>query len=872
MAFDLKSRMFKSLQFRVMAALMLGLGLSVTLLIVHLSSSKLEALMDLGEAASRNQTLLAAGQARAGIERRDKTYLENIYFDLVFGQEDEAFEKPIIQMLRVSDAQGDGLKSYETLDGPQVDPSVLDAQAAQAVASQTAQESRQGDLYVISAPVFSDMEREVIGAISIAWDQGPLRAGVVQSTMRSAFIGFAAAVAVLLAIGMVMQRLVLYPISALAGAVSRIQESGDLATMPPEVVERQDEIGSLAARFQALLAQSNAQILTRRQQLDTALESMAQGLCLFDGTHRLVMSNRRVEEIYGLAKGTLHPGMHIRDVLKACRDAGNYSDARILEIEQTLCKPARSQRALPYLEIISGGRSISVLRVPMPEGGWVATFEDVTERKRTEAKIEHMAMHDALTGLPNRISFRQQLDRALNTTARGQQLAVMCLDLDHFKAVNDTLGHPIGDALLKQVGQRLQGCLRQSKVVARLSGDEFAIVENNVSSVEEVGQLAERIVNRLSEPYEICGHHIVIGSCIGIAIAPADGSDPEALVKAADLALYRAKSEGRGTYRFFEQAMDARMQDRRALELDLRAAFAKNELELYYQPIVNLQTGRVSCFEALLRWTHETRGAVSPAEFVPLAEEIGLITQLGSWVLKEACRTAAQWPDDVRIAVNLSPVQFRSLALISEVEAALEDSGLAPDRLELEITETVLLRHTEMTLSILQRLRKLGVRISMDDFGTGYSSLSYLRTFPFDKIKIDRSFIKDVVHHGDAQAIVRAISSMGTSLGMATTAEGVETIDQLEKLRSEGCTEVQGFYFSPAVRFGEVQALLGRIDATSKPACSIAALTRATPPGEAPGAIASPAALAATAVSAQAPVIVNNFDDQPRPVVYRALQ
>ncbi|MGR3633449.1 MAG: putative bifunctional diguanylate cyclase/phosphodiesterase [Limimaricola soesokkakensis] len=806
---------FSSLRFKVLAALMLGLGLSFSLMILHLSSSKLGALVELAEAASRNQTMLAAGQARAGIEADDESYLESIYSDLVFGQGGEAHEAARIRMLRVSETGGRGLPSYEMANGPQVATQQLDDMALAAMEQGEVQEGRQGDLLLVSAPVRDQSGRDVIGAISIAWDHWHLRAGVMTSTLRSAMIGFAAALAVMLLTGLAMQRLVLRPIGSLARAVERIQETGNLSRMPRTVLERRDEIGSLANRFQALLAQSNAQIMTRRNQLDAALESMAQGLCLFDGAHRLVMSNRRVEEIYGLPTGALTEGMHISEVLQACRDAGNYSDQRIKEIEKTLTRSNRTPRPLHSLESLTGGRVISVVRVPMPEGGWVATFEDVTERKRTEAKIEHMAMHDNLTGLPNRLSFRQKLEEALLQAPRGQQLAVLCLDLDHFKAVNDTLGHPVGDALLKQVGKRLQGALRQSSVVARLSGDEFAIIEKNVASVEETGQLADRLVHALSEPYEIDGHQIVIGSCIGIALAPSDGRSADKLVKAADLALYRAKSEGRGTYRFFEKAMDARMQERRALELDLRAAFAKNELELHYQPIINLATGKVSCFEALLRWRHETRGAVSPGEFVPLAEEIGLITQLGAWVLHEACRMAAQWPDGVRVAVNLSPVQFRSMALISEVEAALKASGLAPERLELEITETVLLRHTELTLSILKRLRAIGVRISMDDFGTGYSSLSYLRTFPFDKIKIDRSFIKDVVHHDDAEAIVRAISSMGASLGMATTAEGVETLDQLEKLRREGCTEVQGYYFSPAVHTDEVLALLGRIGSSA---------------------------------------------------------
>ncbi len=811
MVFGISSRFNRSLRVKVLAALMLGLGISFGLMILHLSTSQLRALTALAEDTSRSQTLLAAGQARDGITRRDESFLENIYFDLVFGRDDATDDTPRIKMLLVTDAEGLSLKSYETLDGPHVPASMLDDLARSATVGAATEQRRDGDLVLISAPVFSDLDRQVIGAVSIAWDQSHLRAGVMIATLKSGILGLAGALAVMLAMGVTMQRMVLRPIALLAAAVRRIQSDGDLKGMPQSVLERRDEIGSLAIRFQALLAQSNARTLARRQQLDAALESMAQGLCLFDGSHRLVMNNRRVEEIYGVAPGTFTEGMHIRDVLKACKDAGNYSAGRIVEIGTTLTKPIRSSRPLVYLEQIRDGRTISVVRVPMPNGGWVATFEDVTERKRTEAQIEHMALHDPLTGLPNRASFNAQLNGALGRGSRRQQLAVMCLDLDHFKPVNDTLGHSVGDALLRQVGNRLRGCLRHSSVVARIGGDEFAIIERDIASAEEPGKLAERIVKALGEPFDIDGHQVIIGTSVGIALAPPDGNDPDKLMKAADLALYRAKSDGRGGYCFFEEEMDAKMQERRALELDLRNAFANNELEVHYQPIVNLETGRVSCFEALLRWRHATRGQVPPGEFVPLAEEIGLINQIGVWVLREACKMAAQWPEEVRVAVNLSPVQFRSLVLVSEVEAALHQSGLAPGRLELEITEAVLLQHTEPTLNMLVQLRALGVRISMDDFGTGYSSLSYLRTFPFDKIKIDRSFIKDVVHHGDALAIVRAISSMGMSLGMATTAEGVETLDQLEKLRSEGCTEVQGFYFSPAVHVAEVMALLGRI-------------------------------------------------------------
>ncbi|SDE81204.1 putative bifunctional diguanylate cyclase/phosphodiesterase [Limimaricola pyoseonensis] len=813
----------RSLRLKVQAILMLGLGLCFSLVILQQSSSRLGGLMEFGEAASRDRTVLAASLARHGIEMDEPGYLAAIRSDLAMPPHDEdaaaaQMEAPAIAGLRITGTDGGVLERFAAEGAAPLAPGLLDAQAAAAIELCEVQQARHGELFVVTAPVMGGGDGGgqpvPIGTISIAWDHGHLRAGVFEATAKTALLGLAAALAVIALLGATVQRMVLEPLAQLARAVRRIQANGDLSQMPAGVLERCDEIGSLAVRFQSLLAQSNAQILARREQLDTALEQMAQGLCLFDSHHRLVISNRRLEEIYGLAEGELEEGMGLDEVLAACRRAGNYDQARVEEIKLALGRTQGGGEPLRYLEAIRDGRLVSVVRVPLPRGGWVATFEDVTERKRTEAQVEHMAQHDALTGLPNRRRFRDKLDEALAQSARGRQMAVLALDLDNFKPVNDTLGHSVGDALLQEVAQRLRGCLRQSSTVARLGGDEFAIIERDIASPGEPGRLAERVVAALGVPYEIEGHQIVIGTSIGISIAPPDGVNPEELLKAADLALYRAKADGRGTYRFFEPQMDARMQKRRALELDLRRALAEGELQLHYQPIVNLETGRVSCLEALLRWPHESRGQVSPGEFIPLAEEIGLIGQIGAWVLREACASAARWPAEVRVAVNLSPLQFRSLTLVAEVEAALAESGLAPQRLELEITEAVLLQHSEQTLAILKRLRGLGVRISMDDFGTGYSSLGYLRTFPFDKIKIDRSFIRDVVNHGDALAIVRAISSMGASLGMVTTAEGVETSDQLERLRSEGCTEVQGFYFSPAVCGAEVMALLERIGRT----------------------------------------------------------
>jgi diguanylate cyclase (GGDEF)-like protein len=398
---------------------------------------------------------------------------------------------------------------------------------------------------------------------------------------------------------------------------------------------------------------------------------------------------------------------------------------------------------------------------------------------------------------------------------RGERLAVLCLDLDRFKSVNDTLGHPIGDRLLIAAADRLRQCVRDNDIVARLGGDEFAIVQTGSAEPTDATTLAARLIETISTPYELDGHQVVVGLSIGIAVAPNDGLDPDQLLKNADIALYRAKADGRGTYRFFEPEMDARMQARRTLELDLRKASANGEFELFYQPQVDVQTRRINGFEALLRWHHPQRGMVTPSDFIGLAEDTGLIVPLGAWVLQQACTEAATWPRDIKVAVNLSPVQFKSKNLLPVIVSALAKSGLSPGRLELEITESVLLQDSDATLTMLHQMRDLGLKISMDDFGTGYSSLSYLRKFPFDKIKIDQSFIREMSGN-DSLAIVRAVTAMGTSLGIVTTAEGVETFEQFEQLKLEGCNEVQGYLFSPPRPASEVKELLSRLNTKLK--------------------------------------------------------
>jgi diguanylate cyclase (GGDEF)-like protein/PAS domain S-box-containing protein len=434
---------------------------------------------------------------------------------------------------------------------------------------------------------------------------------------------------------------------------------------------------------------------------------------------------------------------------------------------------------------------------------------DITERKRAEARLAFMAQHDGLTGLPNRNLLRQQMDEILVHTRRSaEKVAVLVLGLDNFKAVNDTLGHGIGDKLLRGVAKRLSSMLREEDTLARLNSDEFAIVQSGLSRPEDAVVLSKRLLEAIGDPYLLDGHSVVIGASIGIAMAPGDGDESEKLLKNADMALSRAKNEQRGTFSFFEAEMDARAQSRRKIEIGLRDAIQNDVLRPYYQPLVDLSTGRITGFEALVRWPHSERGMISPAEFIPVAEETGLINPLGGLMLRRACMDAALWPDDVRVAVNLSPLQFRVGNLLSLVMGALKQSGLPAKRLELEITETLLLEKSSQVLATLHALRALGVRISMDDFGTGYSSLSYLRSFPFDKIKIDQSFVRDLAANRDAQAIVRSIISLGKGLGVTITAEGVETEAELSCLRAEGCHEGQGFLFSRARPNAEIVGLL----------------------------------------------------------------
>ncbi len=555
------------------------------------------------------------------------------------------------------------------------------------------------------------------------------------------------------------------------------------------------------------LRQREEELRAQNLRFDAALNNMSQALLMFDSAARLVISNHRYQEMYGLSAKVVEPGCHLRELLEHRRNAGTFSDDPDRYIENLMAVIAQG-KTWSQLTELPDGRTVSVLNHPMAGGGWVATHEDITERRRAEKQIAHMARHDALTDLPNRLLLRDRLAHAVAELPRDRRLAVLYLDLDHFKGVNDTLGHQVGDELLKTVAARLRDCVRDVDTVARVGGDEFAIIHTGVEQPNDAAMLARRICEAVKEPCDLHGHAVIVDTSIGIALAPGDGTDPTELLKNADMALYRAKADGRGTYRFFEPAMDARMKTRRTLELALRMALANGEFELYYQPLVSLDDRRITCCEALIRWRHPERGLIPPGEFIPIAEEIGLIVPLGEWVLRQACADAMGWPADVKVAVNLSPIQVMNQNLVAVVVGALATAGLSANRLELEITESVLMQNSETTLATLHRLRELGVKISMDDFGTGYSSLSYLRSFPFDKIKIDRCFISGLATGDDSVAIVLAIAGLAKHLGIATTAEGVETRQQLQQVKALGCSEMQGFVFSPPRRIEEVTQML----------------------------------------------------------------
>ncbi len=548
-----------------------------------------------------------------------------------------------------------------------------------------------------------------------------------------------------------------------------------------------------------------AQHRIERQRLDTAINNMSQGLLLYDSSERLVVCNQRYIAMYGLSPDVVKPGLSFRDLLLYRKKIGSFKGDVEVFISNVRRNVAIGKTTRNTFET-GDGRLIQILNQPL-KNGWLATHDDITERTRAEEQIRHLAHYDALTDLPNRTLFHERLRQELAQATSASQLAVLYIDIDEFKSVNDSLGHMIGDELLKSVASRLGACVEGADFVARLGGDEFAIVKTRLKDPIEVAKLAARVLETIRAPYNCLGNQLTSDASIGVAMAPQHGTDLEQILKNADMAMYAAKSAGRRTWRFFEPSMDAHVRARHQLETDLRKAIAEEALEVYYQPCLNLQNGTITGCEALVRWRHPERGMISPAEFIPLAEETGLINEIGEWVLAKACNEAASWPVAINVAVNVSPVQFRSGTLALKIVAALAESGLSAQRLELEITEAVLIRDDETALEILHQLRAIGIRIALDDFGTGYSSLSYLKRFPFDKIKIDRCFVNDLAEATDS-SIVKAVVNIAAARHMTTTAEGVETERQQDLLRRLGCTEMQGFLFSAPKPAEEVRRML----------------------------------------------------------------
>lgn len=563
------------------------------------------------------------------------------------------------------------------------------------------------------------------------------------------------------------------------------------------------ELEELVQRREALVDELSVQ----QHRLEAALENMSQGLCMVDACGNLAVCNGNFADMLRVSADACAAGTVFFDLLSRSPVFENPQSGAIQRYATEYFLMTCSNRRSSLQQTWVDGRVVSISHQPLPAGGFIQTFEDVTELRRADARIAHMALHDPLTDLPNRVLLYRHLQEALSGQPPAR-CALLYVDLDRFKTVNDTLGHATGDELLQQVAVRLSGQVRAQDTVARLGGDEFALILRSCAGHDPIAALADRLISCISRPYELNGHEVVIGASVGIATAPEHASEPGELIRFADLALYSAKSADRGHYCFFEPEMEESMRDRRTLELELRRAITHEEFELHYQPFINLKPHRINGFEALLRWRSPTRGLIAPDEFVPLAEELGLIVPIGEWVLRQACRHAMEWAEHIRVAVNLSPVQFHRGDVAGMVRRALKETGLSPHRLELEVTESLLLQNTDTVLLTLHQLRAIGVSIAMDDFGTGYSSLSYLTMFPFDRIKIDRAFTSGIDQRPESLAVIRAVTGMCTSLGIVSTAEGVETVTQMRLLDAEQCDEVQGFLFSRPKPKCDIEVLL----------------------------------------------------------------
>jgi diguanylate cyclase (GGDEF)-like protein len=569
--------------------------------------------------------------------------------------------------------------------------------------------------------------------------------------------------------------------------------------------------GLTMTRKEAALA---ARFAEQASRFDTALNNMSHGLCMLDHNDRLQVWNERFLELLHLQNTPVRAGMRLTQLIRHSILASSHANKTARQVAAELARGLRETSFDEFRASLDGEHIIAASRRTMQGGGSVVIFEDVTERERAQERIAHQASFDELTGLANRARFRERITGLLAASRdRDDALALHLVDLDRFKSINDTLGHPIGDMLLKAVASRLNTVVAATDMITRFGGDEFIVLQAGCKHKRDAEWLAQRMVRALKDPFDIDGHRLYIDASIGIAMAPDHGDDVEQLLQKADLALYAVKTGGRGGHRLFAGELEQATRARRALELDLSEALAAGQFELHFQPVVNLASGRVTACEALLRWTHPTRGAVPPAVFIPVAEEIGLIVALGEWVLKRACTEAMNWPRDIKVAVNLSPVQFRDYGLPLQVTTALGNSGLAPQRLELEVTERLLLDESDHTLATMRQLNDLGVHLSLDDFGSGYSALNYLRKFPFHKIKIDQSFIRDLGQDLGAYSIIGAITTLGTVLDKIVVAEGIETEEQRTLVLAQGCHEGQGYLFGLPM---SAAALHARLDAQSK--------------------------------------------------------
>lgn len=635
-------------------------------------------------------------------------------------------------------------------------------------------------------------------------------------------IGLMAAVclAMVVTLGIWLSRSVATRLAAITDTMRRLS-SDEIAVTVPSCLDR-DEVGAMARAIEVFklnaieVGKKHAENERLARWLDVALNNMARGLSMFDADRRLVLCNSLYRTLYGVPEDLAQPGTSFDEIVRGTKSmqvGANAPQPSLLETwiaaHRELVSEGREFTATHRLE---DGRVISIVCRPLEGGGWVDVHEDVTEKQSSAERIRELAERDPLTSLYNRRSFHEELETRLAHGPGAAPFVVLWIDLDRFKAVNDTYGHPAGDELLKAAATAIRACVREGDFVARLGGDEFAIIAEGAALVRtRAAGLAERLIHALSENFLIEGHQIRIGASVGIASVGPNSSSPDELMKNADVALYAAKANGRGRYAFYDRSMESELKHRSRLELDLGQAIARNELQLQYQPIVRLSSHEVVSFEALLRWEHGEFGPVSPAEFIPLAEEGGLIGAIGAWVIEEACREAAGWPSDISVSVNLSPAQFDTSDVGSLVRAALNRTGLDPSRLQLEVTESLVMTERPKTWAALLALRSLGVSIALDDFGTGYSSLSYLRSFPFDKLKIDRDFIRALDETPENLIFIRAITALSSALGMKTVAEGVETEGHLRQVWEAGCDEVQGYYFSRPVSADRIAGLLAQL-------------------------------------------------------------